>query len=170
MNTATVQSFIRKQKRTQLHKGRIIWLWYALFAFFPGQLTAQEIYAARYTATFTQPPKLVPTPKTPDAPLAGNGDIGLTLGGTPDQLCFYLGKNDFWRAYPVYPLGVLLVPSLFRPGALKKSETAPTTAGTPSTDPAVVLPTAGEAGAPKSPSSTEAAGTLYSKWSAALSK
>lgn len=62
----------------------------------------------RYKAVFTSPPRFIPTMKTPDAPLAGNGDIGLTMGGTPDSLCFYIGKNDFWRAYPIYPGGISL--------------------------------------------------------------
>jgi hypothetical protein len=76
------------------------------------RVSAQEIYAGRYKAIFTSPPRMVPTQKTPDAPLAGNGDIGLTMGGSPDQLCFYLGKNDFWRAYPVYPGGGIALPGV----------------------------------------------------------
>lgn len=72
--------------------------------------SAQDIYAARYKAVFTTPPRQVPTAKVPDAPLAGNGDIGLTLGGTPGSLDFYLGKNDFWRAWPVYPGGGIAFP------------------------------------------------------------
>lgn len=71
---------------------------------------AQEIYAARYNAILTSAPKMVPTPKTPDGALAGNGDIGLTLGGSSDRLTFYIGKNDFWRAYPVYPGGGIAHP------------------------------------------------------------
>src|SRR5690349_3863353 len=71
---------------------------------------AQEIYSGRYKAVFATAPKKVPTSKTPDGPLAGNGDIGLTLGGSPDKLLFYLGKNDFWRAYPVYPGGGIALP------------------------------------------------------------
>jgi hypothetical protein len=70
----------------------------------------REIYAGRYKALFTAPPQKVPTAKTPDGPLAGNGDIGLTLGGSPDKLSLYLGKNDFWRAYPVYPGGGIALP------------------------------------------------------------
>lgn len=73
-------------------------------------LKAQTIYAGRYKAILNTPPKEVPTTKTPDAALAGNGDIGLTLGGTPDKLRFYIGKNDFWRAYPVYPGGGIAFP------------------------------------------------------------
>jgi hypothetical protein len=82
-------------------------VFYLLMALQPA---AQEIMAGRYKATFTAPPQMVPTAKVPDAPLAGNGDIGLTLGGRPDQLCFYLGKNDFWRAWPVYPGGGIAFP------------------------------------------------------------
>ena len=73
-------------------------------------LNAQRIYAGRYKAVFTTSPQGVPTSKVPDAPLAGNGDIGLTMGGNPDQLTFYFGKNDFWRAYPVYPGGGIAFP------------------------------------------------------------
>lgn len=71
---------------------------------------AQDIIAGRYKAVFTSPPAHVPTAKTPDAPLAGNGDIGLTFGGAPGKLRLYFGKNDFWRAYPVYPGGGIALP------------------------------------------------------------
>lgn len=80
------------------------------FSFNPFSLQAQEIYAGKYKAILTAPPKNVPTSKTTDALLAGNGDIGLTLGGTPDKLRLYIGKNDFWRAYPVYPGGGIAFP------------------------------------------------------------
>lgn len=83
---------------------------FVFYLFASSNLIAQEIYAGRYNPTFTVPPRMVPTGKVPDAPLAGNGDIGLTLGGTPDKLCFYLGKNDFWRAWPVYPGGGIAFP------------------------------------------------------------
>lgn len=71
---------------------------------------AQSLYVERYKAIFTKAPTKVPTAKTPDGPVAGNGDIGLTLGGNPDKLVFYFGKNDFWRAYPVYPGGGIAAP------------------------------------------------------------
>jgi alpha-L-fucosidase 2 len=82
---------------------------------------AQEIYAGKYKAVFSAAPTRVPTAKTPDGPLAGNGDIGVTLGGTPDKLTFYFGKNDFWRAYPVYPGGGIAFPGWLEVsiGALK---------------------------------------------------
>jgi len=75
-----------------------------------GQSTSRPIPAASYDPVFDTPPKNVPTPKTPDAPLAGNGDMGITMGGTPDSLTFYLGKNDCWRAYPAYPGGGIALP------------------------------------------------------------
>lgn len=87
-----------------------IWLLTILLFCSEQGANAQEIYAGRYKAVFTSPPAKVPTAKTPDGPLAGNGDIGLTLGGKPDKLTFYLGKNDFWRAYPVYPGGGIALP------------------------------------------------------------
>ena len=70
---------------------------------------------SQYKAVFTAPPKNVPTVRTPDGPLAGNGDIGITMGGTPDKLCFYIGKNDFWWPYEEYPFGIAL------PGGLSVS-------------------------------------------------
>ena len=77
---------------------------------FCSQVSAQSVYAGRYKAVFIVPLKGIPTSKVPDAPLAGNGDIGLTLGGTPENLSLYFGKNDFWRAYPVYPGGGIALP------------------------------------------------------------
>jgi len=74
------------------------------------QTTAGSGNTGQYDPIFDRAPRNVPTPKTPDAPLAGNGDIGLVMGGTPDSLTFYLGKNDFWRAYPVYPGGGIALP------------------------------------------------------------
>lgn len=67
-------------------------------------------HLSKYKATFTSSPQYIPTAKTPDAPLAGNGDIGIVMGGEADNLCFYIGKNDFWRAYPVYPGGGIASP------------------------------------------------------------
>jgi len=75
------------------------------------KVTAQdELYVKRYNPVLTSAPKMVPTAKTPDGALAGNGDIGITLGGKADELTFYIGKNDFWRAYPVYPGGGIAHP------------------------------------------------------------
>jgi len=59
----------------------------------------------RFTTAFSGYPQNVPTDKNPDAPLAGNGDIGVTMCASPGMLRFYVGKNDFWRAYPEHLQG-----------------------------------------------------------------
>jgi alpha-L-fucosidase 2 len=82
--------------------------WALVLGWFTAAAQSEDI--GRYKAVFTSPPLHTPTSKTPDAPLAGNGDIGLTFGGTPDRLRLYFGKNDFWRAYPVYPGGGIALP------------------------------------------------------------
>ena len=90
--------------------GRIVVVYFIALVSAFSKTGAQEIYAGRYNAVLTSAPKMVPAPKTPDGALAGNGDIGITLGGTADELTFYIGKNDFWRAYPVYPGGGIAHP------------------------------------------------------------
>ena len=84
----------------------------------------------RQRGVFTRPPEVMPTRKVPDGPLLGNGDVGVAIGGvversryfglgeaggakvttrrvgvetSPEVLKFYLAKNDFWKAKPVYP-------------------------------------------------------------------
>lgn len=84
--------------------------YFILIAFVAVSCLSATAQVADYKAIFTSAPQRVPTSKTPDAPLAGNGDIGLTLGGKPDRLTLYFGKNDFWRAYPVYPGGGVALP------------------------------------------------------------
>ena len=85
----------------------ILFLWWVQA---PCQTAAGPANPGQHDLLFDRAPRNVPTPKTPDAPLAGNGDIGIVMGGAPDSLAFYLGKNDFWRAYPVYPGGGIALP------------------------------------------------------------
>lgn len=63
-----------------------------------------------YKAEFSEWPVHVPTSKTPDAPLAGNGDIGITMKTSEEGITFFIGKNDFWRALQSYPEGGLALP------------------------------------------------------------
>ncbi len=63
-----------------------------------------------YKAEFSEWPSHVPDNRTVDAPLAGNGDIGLTMKTSEDGITFYIGKNDFWRALQSYPEGGLALP------------------------------------------------------------
>ena len=68
----------------------------------------------KYKAIFSSPPLNVPTNKVPDGPIAGNGDVGLVIGGNNEELDFYFSKNDFWKSKPGYPDG-----GVFLPGGLK---------------------------------------------------
>ncbi|HEX4404061.1 MAG TPA: hypothetical protein VH560_04485, partial [Polyangia bacterium] len=52
--------------------------------------------ALLYKATMTAPPKLTDTDQTTDAPLLGNGDLGVAIFGGADALTFNLHKNEFW--------------------------------------------------------------------------
>ena len=52
--------------------------------------------ARRYVGRWTAPPTRVPTQKLVDGPILGNGDLGVTLGGPPEALTWYLGMNQFW--------------------------------------------------------------------------
>jgi len=63
-----------------------------------------------YKGIFTVPSKLIPTAFTPDAPIVGNGDVGIVFAGTPDKQTIYISKNDFWKAKPGYPEGGLCLP------------------------------------------------------------
>ena len=54
------------------------------------------LLCCQYRAVFTAPPKKIPSDCSVDAPLMGNGDTLVALGGTPDKLRFYINKNDLW--------------------------------------------------------------------------
>ena len=62
---------------------------------------------SKYKGVFTRPPRRIPTNKVVDAPLVGNGDIGVAIGGAGDSQAFFIGKNDFWsrRARRVITVG-----------------------------------------------------------------
>lgn len=65
---------------------------------------------SRYKGIFLAPPEHIPTGKTPDGPIAGNGDVGIVLSGTPDFQRIYFSKNDFWKSKPGYPDGGVFLP------------------------------------------------------------
>lgn len=76
----------------------------------------QESYAYtineidKFKAVFTKFPKHVPSNTTVDAPITGNGDIGLTMAPSLGKIVFYVGKNDFWKAVESYPDGKIALP------------------------------------------------------------
>lgn len=52
---------------------------------------------SKHKAAFTAFPKNTPSQVSVDAPLLGNGDVGVCIGGKSDNHIFWLAKNDFWR-------------------------------------------------------------------------
>jgi alpha-L-fucosidase 2 len=52
--------------------------------------------ATPYQGTFTAPPTQTNTNETTDAPLLGNGDVGVAVLGTIDAMTFILSKTEFW--------------------------------------------------------------------------
>ena len=56
---------------------------------------------ARHIFVMTAPPKLVPSFTVVDGPIPGNGDLGIAIGGSPEEQGFYFGKNDFWSQQQV---------------------------------------------------------------------
>ncbi len=57
----------------------------------------------QYKGIFTSPPERVPTTKTVDGPILGNGDVGVVVSGPPEAQRFWISKNDFWKAKPHWP-------------------------------------------------------------------
>ena len=51
---------------------------------------------SQHVGVFTSPPRRVPHDLVADGPILGNGDVGVVLGGPPEQQTFCIGKNDFW--------------------------------------------------------------------------
>ncbi|HEX3697025.1 MAG TPA: hypothetical protein VH374_16730 [Polyangia bacterium] len=52
--------------------------------------------ALMYRAELTAQPKVIDTDQTTDAPLMGNGDLGVAIFGGIDAMTFNLNKNEFW--------------------------------------------------------------------------
>ena len=52
--------------------------------------------AKQYQGVFSALPKLNDTDQTTDAPLLGNGDLGVSMQNGIDTLTFILHKNEFW--------------------------------------------------------------------------
>ncbi|WP_413373571.1 glycosyl hydrolase family 95 catalytic domain-containing protein [Paenibacillus taichungensis] len=59
----------------------------------------------KYKGIFTEPPKIVPSDKVVDSPVIGNGDLGVTISGKPEQQRIWISKTDFWKAQLMYSNG-----------------------------------------------------------------
>ena len=55
------------------------------------------LVVGRQRVVFAEPPGRTPSQYSVDAPLMGNGSLGVAMGGGGDSLTFYLSRNDFWR-------------------------------------------------------------------------
>lgn len=63
----------------------------------PAKITSEQIRATtlKMTAVLTEPPNL-PTKHYTSGAILGNGDMGVTIGGGPEEQVFYLSTTDFW--------------------------------------------------------------------------
>ena len=66
----------------------------------PGDIMRSQQLVSQYRAVFTAPPKGVPSFHAVDGPITGNGDIGLTVSGSPEHQRYWISKNDFWKSGP----------------------------------------------------------------------
>ena len=62
-----------------------------------------ERIVSRHEGVWTAPPRRVPSNADSDAPLLGNGDLGVLIGGPPEKQQFFISKCDFWRPQPYFP-------------------------------------------------------------------
>jgi len=67
----------------------------------------------RYKVIINQYPTNTPNGGVPDAPVTGNGDIGITMRASKESVRYYIGKNDFWRFVAAYPSGSVVLPGGF---------------------------------------------------------
>ncbi|MFC5824046.1 glycosyl hydrolase family 95 catalytic domain-containing protein [Nonomuraea insulae] len=76
-------------------------------------VTADQAWrvAQRYSGTWTSPPTTLSGGGAVDAPLLGNGDLGVAIGGTISNQTLYIGKNDFFSgsSHVIKPLGRIVL-------------------------------------------------------------
>jgi alpha-L-fucosidase 2 len=65
----------------------------------------------QFQGVWTSPPTNLSGGETTDAPLMGNGDVGVAVGGSINDQTFYVGKNDFFSTSTnaIEPLGRVVV-------------------------------------------------------------
>ncbi len=65
--------------------------------------SAGDLYVSRYNIERDKPPSSVPTNWNTDGSILGNGDLGVVIGGPPENQQYWISKCDFWHAKPLYP-------------------------------------------------------------------
>jgi hypothetical protein len=85
----------------------------------PDPAVAGPALVAGVIGKYTAPPSLLPSNGLTDAPIAGNGDMGLTVGGASYGWRFWVGKSDFWGVErgAIQPVGSLILSSASLNGA-----------------------------------------------------
>jgi len=65
----------------------------------------------QYTGVWNSPPTNLNSGETVDAPLMGNGDVGVAMAGSINSQTFFIGKSDFWSStsHAIKPLGRVVV-------------------------------------------------------------
>jgi alpha-L-fucosidase 2 len=65
----------------------------------------------QFQGVWTSPPTNLSGGETTDAPMMGNGDVGVAVGGSINDQTFYIGKNDFFSTTTgaIEPLGRVVV-------------------------------------------------------------
>lgn len=62
-----------------------------------GQVKEAKEVVGKYRNVFVAPPSRTPSTVAVDAPFLGNGFTEAAIAGAPEQQCYYLARNDFWR-------------------------------------------------------------------------
>src|SRR5882724_4294390 len=111
--------------------------------------------AQQYTGVWSSPPTVLTGGETVDAPLLGNGDIGVAIGGSISNQTMYLGKNDFFSGsrHAIEPLGRIVVTAAGLAGASRRSRW-PAAARRPSASRCRTAPAARRASPPPAATST----------------
>jgi hypothetical protein len=66
---------------------------------------------SQYSGQWTSPPTVLTSGETTDAPLMGNGDVGVAEAGAINNQTYYIGKNDFFSGttHAIKPVGRIVV-------------------------------------------------------------
>ena len=78
-------------------KRLLLAVWTVLILLIVSCCSRNQDFLPDHVARFEEPPQRIPSRFSVDAPLLGNGYMGVAMSGSPERLAFYLNRNDFWR-------------------------------------------------------------------------